>query len=321
MSAKKQSFTPIDLNRLRTYSIFRRKNLVSVKQFARLTDPPKGFAKFLDSLPDILAGRALNRLINAIVKAYRDGRLIGVGLGAHVIKCGLSPVIIDLMNRGIIKALALNGASAIHDYEISLIGATSEDVKESIKTGKFGMAKETAYGMARAAQYAMDNNIGLGQALGNLIREERNKFADYSILAAAAKLKIPVSVHVAIGTDTVHMHPVTSGETLGAATLFDFRLLASVIGHLNKGVWLNIGSAVILPEVFIKAVSMARNLGHRLNDFTTANLDMIQHYRPNMNVTGRPTTRGINIIGHHEIMLPLLRWGILSSLKQRKRRK
>ncbi|MEK7448914.1 MAG: hypothetical protein AAB019_05450 [Planctomycetota bacterium] len=315
---KEFSFPRLNLNKLKTYSIKNRRNLVQVKQFARIVPPGRDFNKFLESLPDLLAGRLWNRLIEAIVKARRNNRLVGVSLGAHVIKCGLSPVIIDLMKRGLINAVALHGAGAIHDYEISLIGATSEDVQANIKTGRFGMARETAEVFNRAARVACGYGKGLGQALGELILADKNKYAGYSILAAGRKLNLPITVHVAFGTDTVHMHPGLSGAALGEATLADFHKLISVVCHLNKGVWLNIGSAVILPEVFLKAVSVARNLGYRLNDFTTANLDMIQHYRPKMNVTGRPTPpggEGISITGHHEIMLPLLRWSILAKLK------
>jgi hypothetical protein len=315
MKHTKLTIKPVDLSKLKTYSIRKRKNLVNLKQFARLNNPPAGLAKFIEGLPDILAGRDFKELIQAIVRAYKGNHIVGAAIGAHVIKCGLSPIIIDLMKRGIIKAIALNGAGAIHDYEISLIGATSEDVSESLKHGEFGMAKETADFFTRATKNAVDNCTGLGDACGELILKDKNPYSDYSILAQAAKLKIPITVHVAIGTDTIHMHPNISGKELGEATLTDFRILTSVVCGLNKGVWLNIGSAVILPEVFLKAVSISRNLCYPLNDLITANLDMIQHYRGRMNVTGRPISRGINLIGHHEVMLPLLRWGILSAIK------
>ena len=315
MKSKHSVFKPVDLTKLKTYPIRKRRNLVNIKQFARLSNPTTGFAKFLEGLPGILAGGDFKQLVSAIVQAYKGKHMVGAAIGAHVIKCGLSPVIIDLMKRGIIKAIALNGAGAIHDYEISLIGATSEDVSDAIKNGKFGMAEETADFFARAAKYAVKNCIGLGDACGELILSDKNPYSDYSIIAQAARLKIPLTIHIAIGTDTIHMHPNIDGGELGEATLADFRILTSVVCGLNKGVWLNIGSAVILPEVFLKAVSIARNLSHPLNNFTTANLDMIQHYRGRVNVTGRPTSHGINLIGHHEIMLPLLRWGILSRLK------
>ncbi|MEW6027353.1 MAG: hypothetical protein AB1599_08685 [Planctomycetota bacterium] len=303
--------------RLKTVPISKRKTLVDVKDFAKLAQPSKSFNSFVNSFPDILGGSDFKTLVDAIVRAVKAKKTVGVGLGAHVIKCGLSPVIIDLMKRGVIKVLAMNGATAIHDYEISLIGRTSEDVAESIKTGRFGMVDETAQAFVRASRDAVVNDCGLGQSLGNLILKDRNKYASYSILAIAAKLGVPVTVHVALGTDTIHMHPAISGADLGEASINDFRLFCSIVSGLNKGVWLNVGSAVILPEVFLKAVSVARNHGYKLDSFTTANMDMIQHYRPRQNVTGRPLGRasqGINLTGQHEILLPLLRMAVLGRI-------
>lgn len=302
----------LPLHRLKTYPLKDRKSLVDVRQFAALPKPNREWAAFFKSLPDILGGRDLNRLIDAVITAHKNKHLIAVGLGGHVVKCGLSPVIIDLIDRGVINAVAMNGSTAIHDYEISLIGATSEDVAQAIKDGSFGMAEETAFAFARAAKQA----DGFGKALGQMILQEKHKFADYSILAAAARKDIPVTVHIAIGTDIVHMHSCISGQELGKAALTDFHIFAEVVSRLNKGVYINIGSAVILPEVFLKAVAIARNLGHKLNDFTAANLDMVQHYRPLQNVTHRPagTQAGINLTGQHEILLPLLRLGILGNL-------
>ncbi|MFA5794756.1 MAG: hypothetical protein WC980_06795 [Candidatus Brocadiia bacterium] len=307
----------LPLHKLKTYSIKDRASLVNVKDFAALAEPGKEWAGFFKSLPNILGGKDFNKLVESIVRAHKEKRLIGVGLGGHVIKCGLSPVIIDLIDRGIIKSVAMNGSAAIHDYEISLIGATSEDVEEAIKDGSFGMSEETAFGFARAAKAAAKEDIGLGRALGQMINKENSQYKKYSILGVAVRNNIPATVHVAIGTDIVHMHSCISGEQLGKSTLDDFRIFAEAVSGLDKGVWLNIGSAVIMPEVFLKAVAIARNLGHKLTDFTTANLDMIQHYRPRQNVTGRVAGKGavgINLTGHHEIMLPLLRLGILSSL-------
>lgn len=303
--------------KLKTVPISQRKTLVDISHFAKLAQPSKSFDTFVNSFPDILGGRDFKTLVDAIVRAVKVKKTVGVGLGAHVIKCGLSPVIIDLMKRKVINAIAMNGATAIHDYEISLVGRTSEDVAESIKTGKFGMVDETAQAFIRASKDAVINDKGLGSSLGHLILKDHNKYSSYSILATAAKLGIPVTVHIALGTDTIHMHPAISGAELGEASLNDFRLFCQVICGLNKGCWLNIGSAVILPEVFLKAVSVARNQGYKLDSFTTANLDMIQHYRPRQNVTGRPlskTSLGINLTGQHEIMLPLLRMAVLSRL-------
>ncbi len=312
--------------KLKTVPISQRKTLVDVKNFAKLAQPSRAFNSFIDSFPDILGGSDFKALVDAIVRAVKARKTVGVGLGAHVIKCGLSPVIIDLMKRKVITAIAMNGATAIHDYEISLVGRTSEDVAESIKTGKFGMVDETAQAFVRASKDAVLNDKGLGSSLGHLILKDRKRSADHpvrdkysssSILAQAAKLGVPVTVHVALGTDTIHMHPAISGAELGESSINDFRLFTKVICGLNKGVWLNIGSAVILPEVFLKAVSVARNQGYKLDSFTTANLDMIQHYRPRQNVTGRPlskTSLGINLTGQHEILLPLLRMAVLGRL-------
>jgi hypothetical protein len=303
------------MKNIKTYSVKQRKTLVDIKQFANLSRPSRAFNRFIESFPDILGGRDFKRLVDAIVKAVQQKKLVGVGLGAHTVKCGLSPVIIDLMKRGIIKAVAMNGATAIHDYEISLTGRTSEDVSESIRTGKFGMVSETAHAFIRAAKNAVRENIGLGESLGQLIVEERNKYIAFSVLANAYKLGIPATIHITLGTDTIHMHPEISGADLGESSLQDFRIFTRVICGLNKGVWLNVGSAVILPEVFLKAVSIARNQGYKLDRFVAANLDMIQHYRPRQNVTGRPLLKssvGVNITGQHEIILPLLRMAILS---------
>ena len=329
MKKQKKDYKPINLEGIKSYPIKRRKNLVSIKQFAK-TIEYKGFSKFLDSLPDILAGNSIRDVIDAIVNAANKNRPVVMAIGAHVIKCGLSPIIIDLMKRGIITAVAMNGSVAIHDYEISLIGETSEDVSHSLKDGSFGMARETA----EAFQAAVSPNaagqgnkqksigsdirgdIGLGRALGKQIITDKNKYKQYSILAAAAKLGIPATVHVAIGTEIIHMHPCISGGDMGESSHVDFKILCSVVANLEGGVWMNVGSAVIMPEVFLKALSVARNLGKKVEDFTAVNMDMIQHYRPQTNVVQRPTTQGYSITGHHEIMLPLLRLGILSKLKK-----
>jgi hypothetical protein len=329
LKKQKKDYKPIDLEGIKSYPIKRRKNLVSIKQFAK-TIEHKGFSKFLDSLPDILAGNSIRDVIDAIVKATNKNRPVVMAIGAHVIKCGLSPIIIDLMKRGIVTAVAMNGSVAIHDYEISLIGETSEDVSHSLKDGSFGMARETA----EAFQTAVSRNatgqgnkqksigsdirgdIGLGRALGKQIITDKNKYKQHSILATGAKLGIPTTVHVAIGTEIIHMHPCISGGDMGESSHVDFKILCSVVANLEGGVWMNVGSAVIMPEVFLKALSVARNLGKKVEDFTAVNMDMIQHYRPQTNVVQRPTTHGYSITGHHEIMLPLLRLGILSKLKK-----
>lgn len=309
-----KSFKPIDLNKVKTYSIKERKNLSHVNLFAKPVLPSDGVSAFFDSLPEILASANLRKVIAAIVQAYRHRCPVVMAIGAHVIKCGLSPLIIDLMKRGIITAIAMNGASAIHDYEVSLIGATSEDVAEGLKDGSFGMVKETAEAFQVASGRGRKEGIGLGRAMGDKILEEKNTYHDLSILAWSARLNMPATVHVALGTDTIHMHPNISGHDLGESSHIDFKILSSVVSGLEGGVWLNIGSAVIMPEVFLKALCLVRNLGHKVEKFLTVNMDMIQHYRPQANVLKRPTQQGYAITGHHEIMIPLLRIGILSKL-------
>ena len=310
MKKQKREYKPIDLKKIKTYSIKKRKNLVNLGQFGNPIEF-KNFNKFIDSLPKVLAADDLRNVIDNIVKAHNKNRNVVLALGAHVIKCGLSPIVIDLMKRGIITAVAMNGSGAIHDYEISLIGETSEDVSNSLKDGTFGMARETAEAIQAAASVP---EIGLGRALGNKILKDKNKHKQQSILAEGVRLNIPVTVHVAIGTDIIHMHPCVSGGDTGESSHVDFKILCSVVSELEGGVWLNVGSAVIMPEVFLKAITVARNLGRKVKNFTTVNMDMIQHYRPQTNVVKRPTTHGYSITGHHEIMLPLLRLGILSKL-------
>ena len=340
MKKQRKDYKPINLTGIKSTSVRKRKNLVSVKDFAKVAGY-RGSDKFMDSLPKILAGNSLRSVIDAIAKAADKDRQVVMAIGAHVIKCGLSPIVIDLMKRGVVTTVAMNGSAAIHDYEISLIGETSEDVALSIKDGSFGMSRETAEAIQSAASLSArgtpaqadqgpikkGNNragahnktgvsVGLGRAIGEKIIRDKNKFRQYSILAAGAKLNIPTTVHVAIGTDTIHMHPCISGSDLGESSHVDFKILCSVVSDLEGGVWMNIGSAVIMPEVFLKALSAARNLNRNAKDFTTLNLDMIQHYRPLTNVVKRPTKHGYSITGHHEIMLPLLRLGILSKLKK-----
>lgn len=308
MKKQKKELKPIDLKKVKTYSIKKRKNLVNIGQFGKPVEV-KNFNTFIDSLPKVLAADGMRNVIDNIVKAHNKNRQVVLALGAHVIKCGLSPIVIDLMKRGIVTAVAMNGSGAIHDYEISLIGETSEDVSRSLKDGTFGMAKETAEAIQAAASVP---ESGLGRALGDKIIKDKNKHRQHSILAEGARLSIPVTVHVAIGTDIIHMHPCVSGGDMGESSHIDFKKLCSVVSELEGGVWLNVGSAVIMPEVFLKAITVARNLGRKVQNFTTVNMDMIQHYRPQANVVQRPTTHGYSITGHHEIMLPLLRLGILS---------
>lgn len=309
-----RKYTPLDLGKISTYSITERQNLSNIHLFAKPTEPTDGIKAFFESLPEILASANLRKVIDAIVLARQNKRPVVMSFGAHVIKCGLSPLIIDLMKRNIITALAMNGAAAIHDYEISLIGATSEDVAESLRDGSFGMTKETPEAFQIASSRGATEGIGLGRAMGEKIIADNKAYTDLSLLAWSAKLDIPSTVHVAFGTDTIYMHPNISGKDMGESSHIDFRILASIVSDLEGGVWLNVGSAVIMPEVFLKALTIARNVGNKVENFVTANMDMIQHYRPQTNVLKRPTRTGYAITGHHEIMFPLLRMGILSKL-------
>jgi hypothetical protein len=310
-------FTPIDLTGVKTYALSDRTSKVSTGDFARTWRKGASLRDFLANLPDILAGKQLKSVISAMVDAHRNGRTIIFGMGAHVIKVGLNPLVIDLMKRGVITGVAMNGAGIIHDLELALVGHTSEEVAAAIDDGSFGMARETSAFVAEALAAADKNQIGLGEAVGRVILEKKLPLADQSILAAGARLGLPVTVHVAIGTDIVHMHPEFNAAQAGAASHRDFRLFASLVAALERGVYLNVGSAVILPEIFLKAATLARNLGYALSDFTTVNMDFIRHYRPLTNVIDRPTAkggRGINLVGHHEILLPLIAAGIVEEI-------
>ena len=316
------------LKKLKTISIFERHSKVDISRFCSLSAPSAHWREFLNSLPKILAGESLRDLVASIVKARRNDRHVIFAMGAHVVKCGLSPVIIDLMRRAVITAVATTGATAVHDYEISLTGRTSEDVDSQLEIGRFGTTRETAEALAKAAVEGADRKIGLGRALGNLINRSKNRYRDLSIFAQAARLGIPATVHVAFGTDIFHIHDCLDPAALGVSTHADFRILCGIVSQLEGGVYLNIGSAVVLPEVFLKALACARARGARVKNFTTCNMDMIRHYRPEKNVVERPQGKGISIIGHHEINLPLLRLLILScwsgwekSKRVRRRRK
>jgi hypothetical protein len=304
-------FPPLDFSRLVTTSVARRAHLVSTEAFASRREPAPGAPDVLDTLPDVLAARTLRRLAQRIVEARRDGRVVLFGFGGHVVKTGLSPLVIDLMERGYVTALATNGSGALHDYEIAAVGHSSEDVGPGLEDGSWGMAAETAAALNGAASRAARSGTGLGRELGRAALEAKLPCVQHGLLAAAARLELPATVHVALGTDTVHMHANADGAAIGAASLADFRLLAAVVARLSGGVYLNVGSAVVLPEVFVKALNVARNLGHEVEDFATANLDMLRHYRPRVNVLDRPGGEALELTGHHELNLPLLRWAIL----------
>ncbi len=307
-------YRKIDLNKLKRYSIKGRGSKIQIGDFGKPPSSRHDIRSFLEGLPKCLRADDLRKLLGSILKAKRRGKPIIFMLGAHVVKCGLSPVLIDLMHQGFVSLLATNGAGAIHDLEIAFWGKTSEEVEKGIQDGSFGMAKETAEIFNRVSSLAEKENMGLGEALGKEIWELGARFRKYSLLASAFKLRIPLSVHVAFGTDIVHQHPDFDPSSTGAATHTDFRILANEVCKLNNGgVVLHFGSAVILPEVFLKALSVARNLKGRIENFTTANFDMIQHYRPNLNVVSRPTQKtgqGFSFSGHHEIMIPLLAWAL-----------
>ena len=310
-------YTPITLEGLNTYSLSDRKSKVSREDFASPWQKGKSYAEFIDALPDILGSRDLKTVIQTVVTAYKNQKVVLTGMGAHVIKVGLNPILIDLMNRDVITAIALNGAGIIHDFELAFAGKTSEDVAAALGDGSFGMAKETCEHLGNAILLAAEENIGLGEAVGRYINQNGFPYAAQSLLAAAESLKKTATVHVAIGTDIIHMHPTFDPEAAGKATHLDFRLFSAIVAELSQGVYFNIGSAVILPEIFLKAVSLVRNLGHTVSDLTTVNMDFIRHYRPMTNVVNRPTAdhgRGINLVGHHEILLPLIAAGIIEQL-------
>lgn len=314
----KKDLKPIDMSSVKTFPLQDRINKVSVSDFATLPDLEADLTSFLASLPKILKGQDFPELIDKIVAAHQREKAVIVMMGGHVIKCGLSPLLISLVEGGVITGFAFNGASSIHDFEIALIGETSEDVSENLKTGQFGMWEETGRFMNEAIQCAVDTGIGMGEALGKKLIALNAPYNDYSLLAAGIQHNIPITVHVAIGTDIIHQHPLANGAAIGEASFTDFRLLTQLVTELEDGgVVLNFGSAVILPEVYLKALTIARNLGHTVSNFTAADFDMIQQYRAVENVVKRPTEmggKGYTFTGHHELMIPLLVQGILSRL-------
>jgi len=272
-------------------------------------------------LPDILAARDLRGAVERLTRALRRGRPVVLGMGAHPIKVGLGPVIVDLIERGRLAAVAMNGACLVHDFELAWNGRTSEDVGPGLERGTFGMARETGEFLNRATREGVAAGLGLGRAIGDAILRARLPFHRTSILAAAARADIPATAHVAIGTDIIHMHPSADGAAIGEGSLRDFHLLAGVVARLAGGVYLNLGSAVVLPEVFVKALNLARNVGHPVRDLTTIDMDFTRHYRPAVNVVARPTAaggRGIHLTGHHEIMFPLL-WAAVEDARARRR--
>ncbi len=303
-----------DPSKIRTYSLRDRKSKVRLDELARPHRRGAVFSDFLAGLPDILAARHLRDVVAAVVQARKDGRPVMLGMGAHAIKVGLNPVIIDLLARRIVTSVHLNGAGVIHDFELALVGQTSEDVDKEILSGAFGMAEETGRMINEAVRSGADRGQGIGEAVGALVAAEPFPYKDQSLLAAASRLGVPLTVHVAVGTDIIHMHPSFDGRATGEAAQRDFHRFCSIVAGLEGGVYINLGSAVLLPEIFLKAVTLCRNLGHTLRHFTTVNMDFIQHYRPTTNVVRRPTHgggKGFALTGHHEIMFPLLAAAII----------
>jgi hypothetical protein len=302
-------YDEFDLSGVTTYPLKSRASKTRAEDFGRPHAPGAGIGSFVDSLPKILAAADFKAVVRAIVNAKRSEGGVVWGLGAHVIKTGLGPIVIDLMERGFVSAIATNGAAVIHDFEVALVGATSEDVDEALGPGRFGMADETGRLLNGAIVEGVAAGLGFGQSVGRFLTAKQPEHARASVLAAAARLEVPVTVHVAVGTDIIHMHPAASGAAIGEGSLRDFRYFVSNVARLERGVFLNCGSAVVLPEVFLKAVALARNRGVAFAGLTTVNLDFLRGYRPLTNVVARPTTasgRGYSLTGHHEIMIPLL---------------
>lgn len=311
-----ENFQPIDLEKINTYELASRPSKVTVDNFAAPISADDSLKNFLDKLPDILAVQNLREIAGQIRRAKKLNKPIVWGIGGHIVKTGLAPVIIDLMNRGFVSAVVSNGSVLVHDTEIALVGFTSEDVDATLGKGDFGAARETGEILNQAAKRAQADKIGLGEAMGREVLQQNPSNENVSMLCQSYKNKIPFTVHLAIGADIGHFHASCDGAALGAASHTDFKLFCSIVKELNGGgVYLNLGSAVVLPEIFLKAVTVVRNLGFPLEDFTTANFDFIQHYRPLTNVVRRPTSggagRGFSLTGHHEIMIPLLAAQIL----------
>jgi hypothetical protein len=309
----------VDRSRLRTYPIRERTHKVHIEHLGAL--PKDGtVAALIDSMPHLLGADALRGFVAAVVAAHAKGKPVLFAIGGHVVKCGCTPYLIELMRRGVITGVAMNGSTAIHDFELAMIGQTSEDVAATLENGTFGMVEETGRLMNEAIGHGAAQGLGAGRALGEAIIKADLPHRDVSVLAAGIELDLPVTVHIAIGTDTIHQHPKADGAALGEASFKDFELLAGLVAELGDGgVYANVGSAALLPEVFLKALTIARNLGHPVRNFTAANFDMIRHYRPATNVVGRPVLaggEGYDFAGHHEIMIPLVAAAILARLKK-----
>jgi hypothetical protein len=312
---------PISLENIRTYSLKKRPSKVSVTDFGSNWIAGGKMSLWLERLPDILAGSDFRKLVNRLTMAVRDKKTIILSMGAHAIKIGLSPVILDLMEKRIITGLAMNGAGIIHDLEVAMVGATSEYVDSELPHGKFGMAKETGEFLNMAIREGAKKGDGLGYCVGKSVLEASFPYNKFSLLAGAARMDVPLTVHVAIGTDIIHFHPAVDGSAIGKTSHLDFRIFATLVSHLEGGVYINLGSAVILPEVFLKALTLVRNLGFNVKRFTTVDMDFIRHYRAMNNVVKRPTLEGgegFSLTGHNEIMFPLLVAAMIESLENDK---
>ncbi|MEY4614507.1 hypothetical protein EBX93_05285 [bacterium] len=304
---------PFDLQGLKTYDLASRPSKVFKEDLGKPLGENASVSDLIDSLPNQLAGKSIRRVRDHLVRAATNGNTVVAAIGGHVIKTGCAPYLIDWIKKGIIKAVAMNGSAAIHDVELALEGKTSEDVGTVLNDGKFGMARETADFFALATRRGADEGIGLGAAVGALLEEKNCKAPEASLLLAARKAGIPCTVHVAVGTDIVHMHPHVSGSAIGESSHLDFRILCSVVSTMSNGVWMNLGSAVIMPEVLLKAVSVVRNFNYDLDGLVCVNVDKESRYRSTVNVLNRPSSEGIELTGHHEIMLPLLHAAVASA--------
>jgi hypothetical protein len=311
---------PLSLDRVKSYPLKDRANKVGIEDFGNAWRPGDSLERWVKTLPKVLAADDFTEIVDRIAQAAASEKTILLGMGAHVIKVGLNPIILDLLNRRLISGVAMNGAGIIHDAEIAMIGKTSEDVAADLGTGKFGMAEETAKLLNAAISEGAKQGLGLGRSVGAMLVKENFPYNGYSLLASAFQLDIPVTVHVGVGTDIIHFHPNVDGAAIGQTSHLDFLIFARLVSTLEKGCFINLGSAVILPEVFLKALTLVRNLGHQASDFTTVNMDFIRHYRPMTNVVDRPNLdggKGYNLVGHHEIMFPLLAAAVLERFSKK----
>jgi len=318
MSRKITPPEAVDNSPIQTYKLGSRPSKVAAEDLHRPYSPGGSFVDFLNQLPNFLQANDLRSLAAEIAKAHGEDKVVALGMGAHNIKVGLQPLYVDLMERGIISSIAMNGACIVHDFEMAHSGRTSEDVDDRLSGGRFGMARETGQWLNKIIKRAADKGLGLGQAVGEAIWEENLPNKHVSLLANAYRLGVVATVHVAVGTDVIHMHPEADGAAIGAASMNDFHRFCAVVSELEQGVYLNIGSAVILPEVFLKAVSLVRNKGRDISRFTTADFDFVRHYRPTVNVVRRPTGdggKGMQFTGPHEILIPLLFAAVLETLE------